>query len=212
MLSCQPCGAPNPPRHGRLSGRHRRWWARILQPTENRHGTHKVVKVLSHLDEAALVESGQSLLWTQGSEPTDAVANQGAASARDRITTETGYVERADGLECQVLKRLAAIQLIASQREGIDPRQDGPLQQGRAGKKRRLELEVSSGHHKIRDERNLWKCTQCGSERGLQHDWLQLMCVGNVVSRAVRFGDEPTRVRALDAAWVQIGLQTIHHM
>ena len=136
----------------------------------------------------------------------------GAASARDRITTETGYVERADRLECQVLKRLAAIHLIASQREGIDPRQYEPLQQGRAGKKRRLELEVSSGHHKIRDERNLWKCTQCGSERGSQRDWLQPMCVGNVVSRAVRLGDEPTRVRALDAAWVQIGLQTVHHI
>ena len=37
------------------------------------------------------------------------------------------------------------------------------------------------------------------------------MCAGNVVSREVRFSDEPTQVRALDAAWVQIGSQTIHY-
>ena len=46
-------------------GRHQRWWARILPATQNRQGSHKVVKVLSHIDEAALVESGQSLTWTQ---------------------------------------------------------------------------------------------------------------------------------------------------
>ena len=108
--------------------------------------------------------------------------------------------------------KLAMVHLVASQRKGIDPRQYEPFPQGRAGKKRRLELEVSSGHHKIRDERNLWTCTICqrGPERGSLHDWLQLMCVWEMWSGG-RFGDERTRVRALDAAWVQIGSQTIHH-
>ena len=69
-----------------------------------------------------------------------AFENQGGASAGDRIA---GDVERADATAWKVLKRPAAIHLVASQRECIDLRHYEPLPQGRAGKKRRLELEVS---------------------------------------------------------------------
>ena len=42
--------------------RHQRWWESIQRATQQRQGSFNVVRVLSHLDEDALVESGQSLV------------------------------------------------------------------------------------------------------------------------------------------------------